>query len=51
MRILYNVSPERSGGGKRIVTVPDGTHNDTWEKGGSAYLKALDVFIDEVICL
>eukprot|EP00752_Nemacystus_decipiens_P016196 g14483.t1 len=49
MRTLYNVSPERSGGGKRIVTVADGTHNDTWEKGGSAYLKALDVFIDEVM--
>lgn len=48
MRILYNVSPERAGGGKRIFTVADGTHNDTWERGGSAYLKALDAFIDEV---
>lgn len=48
MRTLYNVSPERSGGGKRIVTVADGTHNDTWERGGSAYLKALHDFVDEV---
>eukprot|EP00903_Cladosiphon_okamuranus_P008811 g8438.t1 len=49
MRTLYNVSPTRSGGGKRIFTVADGTHNDTWEKGGSAYLKALHLFVDEVM--
>ncbi len=48
MRTLYNATPSTSGGGKRLVTVEDGTHNDTWEKGGSAYLKALDVFINEV---
>ncbi|CAM9282963.1 unnamed protein product [Scytosiphon promiscuus] len=49
MRVLYNASPDVSGGGKRFFTVKDGTHNDTWERGGADYLKALAVFIDEVM--
>lgn len=48
MRSLYNASPESSGGGKRIFTVKDGTHNDTWERGGEEYLQALRSFMDEV---
>lgn len=48
MRYLYSVCPERSGGGKRLITVVDGTHNDTWDKGGQKYLRALDVFVTEV---
>lgn len=48
MRVLYNASPDVSGGGKRLFTVKDGTHNDTWERGGADYLKALAVFVDEV---
>ncbi|CAM9169507.1 unnamed protein product [Ectocarpus sp. 12 AP-2014] len=48
MRALYNASPERSGGGKRIFTVKDGTHNDTWERGGLEYLQALRSFMEEV---
>lgn len=49
MRTLYNASPERAGGGKRLVTVADGTHNDTWEKGGKKYLRALEAFVSEVM--
>lgn len=48
MRVLYNASPDVSGGGKRLFTVRDGAHNDTWEKGGTDYLKAITSFIDEV---
>ncbi|CAN0208379.1 unnamed protein product, partial [Hapterophycus canaliculatus] len=48
MLVLYNASPDRSGGGKRLFTVKDGTHNDTWERGGADYLQALALFIDEV---
>lgn len=48
MRTLYNATPEKSGGGKRFITVTNGAHNDTWEKGGQEYLRALDTFIQEV---
>lgn len=48
MRTLFNSSPETAGGGKRLITVTDGTHNDTWEKGGQEYLRALEAFVGEV---
>lgn len=48
MRTLFNATPEKAGGGKRLVTVADGGHNDTWERGGKKYLDAIDTFIKEV---
>eukprot|EP00421_Protoceratium_reticulatum_P015438 CAMPEP_0168386018 /NCGR_PEP_ID=MMETSP0228-20121227/15212_1 /TAXON_ID=133427 /ORGANISM="Protoceratium reticulatum, Strain CCCM 535 (=CCMP 1889)" /LENGTH=289 /DNA_ID=CAMNT_0008399207 /DNA_START=134 /DNA_END=1003 /DNA_ORIENTATION=- len=32
---------------KRCVAFPEGTHNDTWEKGGDKYWEAQDAFLKE----
>ncbi|CAM9530720.1 unnamed protein product, partial [Discosporangium mesarthrocarpum] len=61
MRTLYNECSsipmggvgegQKAGEGKRMLTVADGTHNDTWERGGEEYLWTVAGFIAEVKAL
>jgi len=45
MRTLFNLARSSS---KELFVVKGGTHNDTWEKGGSSYYEKMRQFIDAI---
>lgn len=47
LRALYNAAASSSD--KELYVVEDGTHNDTFQKGGPEYMRRLKAFIDRVL--